>query len=407
VVLTGENTSDHAVTASGRRVPLLLIRPFIDETTLAELSHPDPNPVPTEGMLYCCGRNDNVSAETIATFLERLALERLERKTRRFEERLKQLIDEEKHSVKEPRPWYLDNAEEIPPIAPGYSRKDFTNKRHWEQLLYEGIMESLGYSKNHVPFLSLAQSVRLDTLRSHDLSDTGTMMAILFGAAGLLPSPRGIADRDSRRYVGSLRRRWSELHGSMRIRVLNPGDWLFFRLRPANFPTARLAAFCFALPTLFREPTLKLITNWFKDFSLPPVEIIKKTRTLFAFQPDDFWEHHYHFRDVVDRASIHLGRSRVHDIILNVFVPIVMLYARVFNDFDLRLGTKRLVENLPSSEKNNIIRAVERELTKGKVKIESPMLQQGALQLFKYYCSGRKCADCAVGKVVFAGEGQP
>ena len=57
----------------------------------------------------------------------------------------------------------------------------------FEQLLYEGIMEALGYARNskamrelaqHVPFADLAQKSELE------------IQAILFGVAGLLPSQR-------------------------------------------------------------------------------------------------------------------------------------------------------------------------------------------------------------------------
>ena len=65
------------------------------------------------------------------------------------------------------------------------------------QLLYCGIMGALGYSRNKVPYLELADRLPLATMESV-VSGTASnkecitrLQALLIGTAGLLPSQRG------------------------------------------------------------------------------------------------------------------------------------------------------------------------------------------------------------------------
>jgi len=44
---------------------------------------------------------------------------------------------------------------------------------------------------------------------------------------------------------------------------------------------------------------------------------------------------------------------------------------------------------------------MESQLLQGKLRADSAMVQQGLLQLYKFYCMEERCTECAVGKVVF------
>ncbi len=102
-------------------------------------------------------------------------------------ERLKQLIDEQQTTLREPYPRYYGNPDDIPAPQNEYTRKDYASRALWDQVLYEGIVEGMGYAKNRVPFRALSHNLRLEMLRQCTITDSQTMMALLFGAAGLLP----------------------------------------------------------------------------------------------------------------------------------------------------------------------------------------------------------------------------
>ena len=117
-----------------------------------------------------------------------------------------------------------------------------------EQLLYEAICEGLGYSSNKEPFRELARRLPLKTIISHLPVADGTspppllwIQAMLFGTAGLLPGAEE-SDPETRAYVAELRSLWEMLIPSLDLQPMNAEDWHFFRLRPPNFPTRRIAA---------------------------------------------------------------------------------------------------------------------------------------------------------------------
>ncbi len=419
VVLTAEPLSPPARTASQRSIPLLVLHPFLDETfrhawSKALLDEQTNKP----HSLACVESNDNVPTKVILDWIEKLARERIELKVRRFEERLKQLVDETRHVVREPYPRYYGNPAEIPIPRREYTKKDFTDKSLWEQLLYEGIVEALGYAKNSQPFLALARSMRLNFLRKHPLDDAQTMMALLFGAAGLLPSSTAIQQKESRAYVAGLRGRWKQLRPTFKGEVLHEADWLFFRLRPSNFPTARLTAMCFILPKLFGNESFRKLIGIFKSEALTTKERINKLHELFSFEPDKFWQHHYHFKATSrkhsnrtedeensssGKARTVLGTTRINDIIINTIIPVVLLYARQFNDNATRKSARLLFAQLSATQKNNVTEIVQQQLLKDKAPINSSLLQQGTIQLYRFYCSHVRCMECAIGRFLSLG----
>lgn len=399
VVLTADPLSPPTLTPSLRRIPLLVLHPYLDETLrsawTAALMAEDQRQLLS---IPCFQLNSSVSAAVISQWLEKLGHERIELKIRRFEERLKQLVDERRRVLREPYPRYYGDPAEIPAPKLQYTPADYAVRDLWDQLLYEGLMEALGYSKNAAPFLCLAQSMRLDFLKQFRLEDTSTMMALLFGAAGLLPSIRSARDARSRAYVHTLRRTWLRLRPQFKGPIMNTADWMFFRLRPGNFPTARLAALCFLLPKLFGPEGFRTLVTTIKDSSSDRRTRHRMLLQLFSFEPDEFWKTHYHFSTQTPRASITIGPSRVNDILVNVVLPVGLLYARIFRDTDMREQARRLLDTLPPLQDNSVTRTIEHQLCRRKAKLRSPLVQQGAVQLFKFYCTQGRCGDCEVGR---------
>ncbi len=405
VVLTVDPLSPPMRTVSRRAIPLLVLHPFLDEkfhrawatALLGEQANATTS-------LFCKDVNGDVPAKVILTWLEKLAHERIELKVRRYEERLKQLVDETRQVIREPYPRYYGNPADIPVPKNDYTKKDFASKDLWEQLLYEGVMEAFGYSRNTKPFLDLARSMRLRTLRSHPLDDSLQMMTMLFGAAGLLPSREEMPDQESRRYVAKLKANWKTFRPQFRGTVLGSGDWLFFRLRPNNFPTARLAAMCFLLPNLFGNESFRCLIRIFKDISLTPKKRIHQLSDMFQFEPDEFWKHHYHFKSKKSninsetQTGISLGAARINDIIVNTIIPIILLYTRMFKDPSIGKNVRSMLRSLNPSQENPLTQIIQTQLVNDKGSLNSALLQQGAIQLFRFYCMPARCLECAVGR---------
>jgi hypothetical protein len=115
------------------------------------------------------------------------------------------------------------------------------------QILYCGVMAALGYAKNKYQMTELAGRMplrRLESLVPQVKLDTECLarfQAMLLGTAGLLPSQRAgpRVDNKNERWVEGLERLWSAAGGSI---TMSEKDWHFFRVRPGNFPTRRIAA---------------------------------------------------------------------------------------------------------------------------------------------------------------------
>ncbi|HSQ74278.1 MAG TPA: DUF2851 family protein, partial [Bacteroidota bacterium] len=311
-------------TRSRRAIPLLILNQnFRDLSAVARSDYRRRRCI-CSTILARLNRSRNPRA-----LLRRRGMRRIQNRMQRLEHRLQQLLAEEQGVLSEPQAYYEGHPDDIPLSFPSWTPRELRRESAWEQILYEGIMEALGYSRNTDAFLALARNVPLSTLRGMGLSDTHRMMALLFGTSGLLPSPRGLRDRESRRYLRRLRDTWGTLQQGVMLPRLHAADWLFFRLRPANFPTARLAAFVFLLPGLFGECRFAQMRAVVKKRALPPRKQLTLLRRFFHVEPDGYWRHHLHFRGGASRLGASMGRARVDAILLNCVLPLVMLYGRI------------------------------------------------------------------------------
>jgi hypothetical protein len=393
-------------TQSGRDIPTFVLEPFLTE----------PLPLVWQRAILderrervqtikCHGKNDDVPPQLIKNWIERLAVERMELKIRKFDERLKELVDERRLVVNEPYPRYYEDPSEIPPPIKEYTQKDFSKKQLWEQLLYEGIMEGLGYSKNQEPFLRLARNLSLEFIRQERQEDGDnsllSLQAMLFGAAGFLGTKKSPVDTETRKYVASLLKTWRRTRKKYQREVLHEADWQFFRLRPQNFPTVRLAAMSFLLDKLLSRNWVREVIQVVKS-QRTTVEKLAELQTLLTGEADGYWTEHFTFGGQKHQQAKRLiGLERVQDIILNTVIPITLLYARVFKDPAVRKHVLELYVSFPAPESNSILRTMSTQLLKQRLPLKTAFLHQGTIQLYKFYCAEEQCGECEIGRSVF------
>ena len=375
VVIDADRPGSPARTASKRTVPLLILRPHFHETA------PSPRCLPARKTtaaasprLPCAGSPVSVPSAILRRRLLRLGWERLKRRSHELEDRLRHLLLEEH--------------------GPAYDPRKLLSESAWRQLLYEGVMEGLGFAKNRKAFRTLAESVPLKLLQHFHLQESEVMQAILFGAAGLLPSPRGLPHRESRKRVRRLRSRWRRLRRTIRRPLLHEADWFFFRLRPMNFPTARLAAMSFLLPVFFREDCVRSVTSCFTEGAPPVREGLRILRKMFTVQPDRYWRGHLDFRNAGSSSGVALGTGRVDAIILHLVVPAMMLGARLSGNRSLATRARAMALVLSPPPSNALTRMMERDLLRGRKGFRSAVTHQGLIQLWKKYCRKRACGHC-------------
>ncbi len=408
VVLLGK--SDETISQSGRIIPTIILEPFLfaslesisDQLSREEFSSKN-NEIP------CASKNENIESALLKNAIVSMYRERLQEKVLRLHENLCGIILHRQRAIGEPHPPYNEELDpnDIPLPDSSIDKNLFRRKLPWEQLLYEEIMDGLGYSNNRAPMKKLAENISLITLISQmRLTDKKEYSAlqlqtILFKASGLLPEITEMEDQDSKVFVHQLHSVWSELPNKYSISPLHSTEWNFSPTRPSNFPTIRIAAAANILYKILYGSLFKtLITICSGKFSSPNTKI-EQINSLFQISDDDFWNYHYSFTEATHKKHTILGESRINDILVNTIIPFVCLYAKVFGKNDLLDHTLNIAAILPLLEDNSILRQMNKQLIKGKIKIESAYQQQGVIQLYKKYCTPNRCNECEIGKIVF------
>jgi len=195
---------------------------------------------------------------------------------------------------------------------------------------------------------------------------------------------------------------WKGIHPLYHQGRLSSSDWQFFRLRPENFPTVRLAGAARLIPKLLDSSVFKAIISEMKQSGTPAHEKLKRLRGLFIIPADGFWVSHYRFGESAGRrVKTLVGDSRAKDILINVIIPFCLLYARVFRDKGARQEALALAAACPPFGENSITQAVRDQLVRDRFRINSVLTQQGMIQLYKMFCLEERCGECAIGKAVF------
>jgi len=253
----------------------------------------------------------------------------------------------------------------------------FLNQNNWEETFYQFLARNFGVKINAEPFEQLAKSVPLLKLTKHKTSLL-QIEAILFGQAGMLNN--NLKDD----YPKKLRKEYLFLKRKYNLKAIKGDSWKFMRLRPANFPTVRIAQFA----TLIHQ-SVHLFSK------MLAAKNVKEIENMFAVKISNYWQNHYVFDKSSTKRNKSLGKNAVHLLIINTIVPFLFLYGKNKGEDHFKERALALLEDL-DPEKNNII---EKWKTIG-LNPPSAYQTQALLHLKNHYCNTKKCMNCAVGNAV-------
>ena len=157
----------------------------------------------------------------------------------------------------------------------------------FEQVLYEAIMESLGYKNNKEQFKCLSTLVTINEIKRLIPSDVSVnkrskkIQALLFGMSGLLPSQRSkyssVKDKNTLEYITEIERIWSEVRNDIKNKPMDGESWSFKYSRPGNYPTRRIAAISSLLAENYETGIFRVIVTSFDkaDKNKSDVDAIK------------------------------------------------------------------------------------------------------------------------------------
>ena len=314
-------------------IPVLELKKYVSKEILENykaLTSP-------KAWIYCESQIANIDKFVFKNWQERLFIERLERKYIPIEQLL------------------------------------LETENDWEAILFCMLAKNFGLNTNGETFLKIAKSIPFSIVRKESY-EVENLESLLFGTANLFP----VDVQDN--YTKDLKKRFEYIFQKYRLKKVIIEPVQFFKHRPDNFPTIRLA---------------QLAMLYHKNHNLFSKVIVAKTlkelHQLFGISISDYWQTHYQFDKESLKKKKQFSKSFVDLLVINTIVPIQFAYAKSQGKeaSDSLLDLLREV----AAEKNIIIE----KFSNFGIKAKNAFETQSLLQLKNEYCNHSKCLQCAVG----------
>jgi len=280
----------------------------------------------------------NVDDITISTLIERMMINRLERKT-------KDILDSYKNTGND-----------------------------WKQVYYELLARNFGMKVNAVPFEMVARTLPLSIITKH-IDQPLQVEALLFGQAGMLEED--LVDA----YPKKIQNEFNFLRSKYELNPIGKSTWKFMRMRPANFPTIRLAQLA-----SFLNKNKGLADLIFTDFSISHI------KEAFNFQISDYWDNHYRFDKVSVCKKKSFGKEVMNNVVINTIVPLLFAYGQHQKSQEIKDKALDILAEIPA-EKNGIVNT----WYKLGVPSDNAFDSQALIELKNEFCIQKKCLNCNVG----------
>ena len=322
---------------NNKPIPTLVLKNFIDETVLNKYKNLFLAPTT---WLPCKNAISTVDKFIFNNWKERLFFDRLERKS----EEINTLLQQENNN--------------------------------FEAVLFQLLIKNFGLKVNGNSFFRLAQSVDYSVIKKLSFH-TNQLAALLFGQAGFLE------EETEDDYQKELRKEYDYLKHKFKLNHIPKNEFSFFRMRPNNFPTIRIAQ----LVALFHKHQ-----NLFSK--LIAIDNLEEFYELFTVVVNPFWQTHYNFDSISKKSPKKITTSFVDLLIINTIIPLKFLYQKsrgeVHEEFFLVLLKKM------KPEKNSIIS----KFSEIGVSSKNAFDTQALLELKNNYCAPKRCLECAIGNTI-------
>lgn len=318
---------------SNNEVEVLELKNLIEPKTLETYANISNN----KDKLPCSAQLKKVNDLKFTSWIERMTIERLEEKVKRIEG-----------------------------VFQNY-QGDFT------QTFYVCLLRNFGFKVNALPFELLAHQLPLVILLKH-ANNLLQLESLLLGMSGILE------DQFENKYIQNLQNEFSFLSKKYGLIPLKKEVFKFSKLRPANFPTLRLAQLANLIhkqEALFSSPVL--FTNyaqWMKALGMPL---------------EGYWQHHYSLNGKLMSKDLAFGEMSAENVIINTVAPFFFFYSKKlakheYMDFSLEL--------LNSCKKED--NAKTKLFAQKKELIVNASGTQAIINLYDNYCRTKQCLKCGI-----------
>ncbi|HSU49913.1 MAG TPA: DUF2851 family protein [Segetibacter sp.] len=247
---------------------------------------------------------------------------------------------------------------------------------HWEEVFWWMLARNFGMKVNADIFETIAKSLALNIIGRHK-NQIHQIEAFLLGQAGLLE------DDFVEEYPKLLKREYLFYRNKYQLKQV-PVKPFLLRMRPANFPTIRLAQ-------------LGMLINQSSHLfsKVKETESVDAVKELLNVTANDYWHYHYLIDDPGEFHPKQLGKQMTDNIIINTVVPVLFAFGLYHSDAGIKDKALDWLAQL-NPEKNTITS----RWTSFNVTNSSALESQGLIELKNNYCDQRRCLDCSVGNAI-------
>ncbi len=288
----------------------------------------------------------------------------------------------------------------------------FLTKSVEEQILYEKICESYGYVNNKNNFLILARFVPIKKLRKIVKNYPKTFKeeiieSIYFGVSGLLENSVS-QNLTENIYPYKLYKLWEQLKKFF-PKQINKQQWVFYKVRPINYPYRRIAALSKTIANFVEFHINTILCNFLKNFNED--ELINHLKNIFYQPATGFFAKMCSFTSRSLQKEYPLfGEEKVVTIITNVVLPYWIYYSRKQKNSRLYKKVLSVYDKLKFKEKNSLVEQFVKKLILypeyRKYFLSHPKFVQGLIQIYKDFCQPARhnCKYCYLVKILLNPE---
>ncbi|MFI5236457.1 MAG: DUF2851 family protein [Ignavibacteriales bacterium] len=400
LIISHKLNQPYVYTKEGRKVHSICMLDFLDQSfKTVLLTAVDSEKLNRKYEMPCLGRNDSIHKNEKLHFLFDLGVDRFKKKTKRLLERLKEMIYLKEMNIREPILKY-DFGEDF--HNKKYSPENFSEIILWEQLIYEMIFEALGYSKNKDMMLKLARAVNINFINNFRTDEKLAQIidSSLFSVSGLLPNKTKYEEEDTSEYLRKITETWNSVRNLYDGTTFKKESWNFFKLRPQNFPTIRIAGGALLISQFLNGNMFKNMIEMF-DSDHNDKETVVQLRNLVITEGQGYWVSHFNFdKPTKEKLNYFIGISRADEIIVNVLLPVLSIYFEIFDSTDSARRVKSFYINYTQKTTNQLVEQVSETLGLGKASRKS-INYQAMIELFRNYCVKERCLECKIGEKIF------
>jgi len=315
-------------------LPTLILKDFVLVSAIKNYKHLFSN---QQKWIPCENEIETIDLFTLDNWKERLFFERLERKSNEISALL------------------------------------IKNNNDFEATFFQLLAKNFGLKVNGDAFFALAKAIDFNVVKKVRF-DKNHLESLLFGQAGFLEG------NVEEKYHQDLKKEYQYLQHKYKLKPIAKNQFSFFRMRPNNFPTIRIAQLA-ALNHQYQNMFSKLLD-------------IDKLNDFYAFFNVDihpFWKTHYTFDKESKSSSKKITKSFIDLLLINTIIPLNFLYQKSRGEVT-ESDFLNLIQQI-SAEKNNIIKKFKSLEISSKTAYDS----QALLELKNNYCAKKGCLQCAIG----------